>query len=94
MKIRFASRALREINEMADYYLEHSPQGGVKVERAIKMRLRHLRTSPLLGRQVGEEGVRRLVVPKYPYKIFYRIEDDTIEVLSVFHTSRDPRKAP
>jgi plasmid stabilization system protein ParE len=34
--------------------------------------------------------VRKAVVRRYPYCVYYRPHPDRIEVLSVFHTSRDP----
>ena len=94
MRIRFTSRAHREIEAMADYYKEHSPQGGANLAAAIEHRLTHLQTFPRLGRQTDTPEVRSLIVPRYPYKIFYRLTPDTIEVLSIFHTSQDPKKTP
>lgn len=29
-------------------------------------------------------------VKKFPYMVFYRVDDDQITVLAVYHTSRDP----
>ena len=35
-------------------------------------------------------GVRRAVLARFPYGIFYRHSGDVIEVLPVFHHRRDP----
>jgi plasmid stabilization system protein ParE len=36
-------------------------------------------------------NIRRAKVPRFPYLIFYQVEPGQIAVLSVFHSSRDPR---
>jgi plasmid stabilization system protein ParE len=40
---------------------------------------------------VLKKGVRRALVRRFPYGIFYRVEADHIAVLAVFHNRRDPR---
>src|SRR6266852_9695000 len=39
---------------------------------------------------VLHKGVRRGLVRRFPYGIFYRIEDDYISILAVMHNRRDP----
>ena len=34
--------------------------------------------------------VRRGLVRRFPYGVFYVVTDDTIVILAVFHASRDP----
>lgn len=37
------------------------------------------------------EGLRRVLVRRFPYAVYYRVSDDRIDVVAVYHTSRDPR---
>lgn len=37
------------------------------------------------------EDIRRAVVQRFPYSVFYRIEAAQIVVIAVFHTKRDPK---
>ncbi|HEY4219380.1 MAG TPA: type II toxin-antitoxin system RelE/ParE family toxin [Gemmatimonadaceae bacterium] len=37
-----------------------------------------------------DPGIRRAVLGKFPYAIFYRIRTDNIEILAVLHHRRDP----
>lgn len=46
----------------------------------------------IFARVHGE--VRRAVVSRFPYAVFYRIEPERIVVLAVLHTARDPRLWP
>jgi plasmid stabilization system protein ParE len=36
-------------------------------------------------------GVRRVVVRRFPYGVFYRVDPDQIAVIAVYHGHRDPR---
>lgn len=36
-------------------------------------------------------GVRRVVLRRFPYGVFYRVDPDQIAVLAVYHSRRDPR---
>ena len=36
-------------------------------------------------------GVRRVIVRRFPYRVFYRVDPDQIAVIAVYHSSRDPR---
>ena len=38
--------------------------------------------------------VRRAIVSRFPYAIFYRVEPRQIVVLTVLHTARDPKLWP
>jgi plasmid stabilization system protein ParE len=40
--------------------------------------------------QVVYRDVRRAVVRRFPYSVFYRVHSDRIEVISVFHSKRNP----
>jgi len=49
-----------------------------------------IRQLPKLGRQVYA-SLRRRLVRRFPYSIIYRIDDDQITVIAVYHGKRDPR---
>ena len=40
------------------------------------------------------EDVRRALVRRYPYAIFYVVEPDRIAVLAILHQRRDPARWP
>ena len=48
---------------------------------------------PQMFAQVHGE-VRRALVSRFPYGVFYRIEAKRVVVLAVLHTARDPRLWP
>lgn len=40
---------------------------------------------------VTYRNIRRARVPQFPYNVYYRILDDRIEVIAVFHHKRNPK---
>ena len=48
---------------------------------------------PEMFAQVHGE-VRRALVSRFPYAVFYRVESRQVVVLTVLHTSRDPKVWP
>ena len=40
---------------------------------------------------VKHKEVRRALLHRFPYSIYYLVEEDSIVVIAVFHAKRDPR---
>lgn len=38
------------------------------------------------------ENYRRALVRRFPYAVFYELENETVTVYCVFHSSREPEK--
>jgi toxin ParE1/3/4 len=49
-----------------------------------------LSAQPLSAPRVDEEDVRVLFVGRNPYKVFYRVRADSVEILHIRHTARFP----
>ena len=91
MKLRFTPRAAQDLAEIADYIRQHSPLAALRVRAAILESLQHLILFPQIGRRQKIEGVRKLVTRRYPYLVFYTIDDvaEEIVVLSIQHPARE-----
>ncbi len=91
MKLRFTPRATQDLIGIADYVREHSPQGALRVRAAILKSLQNLVRFPRLGRQQKVEGVRKLVTRRYPYLVYYTVDEAAGEViiLTIQHPARD-----
>lgn len=44
-----------------------------------------------LSFQAEHRDVRRAVLRRFPYKIYYKVYEERILFLGIFHTSRDPK---
>jgi toxin ParE1/3/4 len=90
MKLRFAPRALANIIEISEYIKEHNPAAAQRVRDAIYQSLQNLILFPHVGRRQKAEGVRRFVVPRYGYLVYYTVDEtaEEIVIVSVNHPAR------
>jgi toxin ParE1/3/4 len=52
-----------------------------------------LQDQPYSGYKTDDPEVRVRFIVRYPYKIFYRVRDDVVEIAHIRHTSRRPWRA-
>ena len=94
MKLRLTSRAHRDLLSITSYIAEEqqNPQAARIVLERIEHALARIQTMPHIGRESARPDTRELTVSRLPFIIVYRVRTDTIEILTVFHTSQDPDK--
>ena len=90
MKRRLTSRAYRDIENILTYIHERNPQAAASIAARIQHTFDLICEMPPIGRPSGRPGARERPVRQAPLLVIYQITSDAIEVLSVFHTSRDP----
>lgn len=83
------AEAEREFDESFDWYEGRKPGLGVEFAEAIQLVYDRIAANPLLHQTVFGD-VRRAVVRRFPFSILYRAHADRVEILAVFHGSRDP----
>jgi plasmid stabilization system protein ParE len=92
MKVEYSNRALADLRKLS---AGSQATFGHRVAAALETRIRaiveQIRQAPESAPRVEQRpGVRVLPLIRYPYKIFYRIADDTVRILHIRHTSRRP----
>jgi toxin ParE1/3/4 len=90
MRAQYTHQALADLAAIADYIPERNPAAAVKVETAIRSTIDLLASFPELGRDRPELSARALVIPRYPYTAYYRIEGEEIWVVHIRHQRRRP----
>ena len=68
---------------------EYSSTWG-NVRQAIREAVTLLSDQPYSGYRTNDPDVLVKFVARYPYKIFYRVRGDAIEIAHIRHTSRRP----
>jgi toxin ParE1/3/4 len=90
MKAIFTAAALAELNDIITYTLEHHPRSAASLDRCIGSTISHIEMWPESARlAAGHPGVRVVPLLRYPFKLFYRIHDNEIEILHIHHAARD-----
>ncbi|MEH1962923.1 MAG: type II toxin-antitoxin system RelE/ParE family toxin [Nostoc sp.] len=89
-RIVFHPLAEQELVDVASYYEEQNQGLGLdyltEVESAVNLLIRY----PAAG-VVVRGFVRRLILPKFPYSLLYRVvDDDLIRILAIAHHKRKP----
>lgn len=78
-----------EFIEAAEWYEKRRAGRGAKFTAAVRDVLSRIADQPDFYASVLDD-VREALVSKYPYCVYYRVDGESILVLSIFHTSRDP----
>jgi plasmid stabilization system protein ParE len=81
--------AEREFDEAFDWYDAQRPGLGTRFVAAVQAVFDMIAVLPRMHSVVFAD-VRKAVVRRFPYCVFYRPLDERIEVIAVFHSSRDP----
>ena len=81
--------AQKEFDEAFDWYDAKRPGLAFEFEAEVQKVFDRIAAVPKMHAIVFAD-VRKAVVRRFPYCVFYRPHPDRIEVLAVFHSSRDP----
>lgn len=88
MRVRWLRLALLDLNAAETYIAQDDPQAATEVVLRIVQTVSLLKEQPGIGRAGRVPGTRELVVPNTRYIVPYRVKDDTIHILRVYHSSR------
>jgi toxin ParE1/3/4 len=88
MRVKWTRRALQALDEIADTIAQDRPMAARRVVERVQQSVDHLTRHPLIGRKGRVPGTRELVVPGTPFILPYRVREEIIEILHVFHAAR------
>lgn len=80
--------------DVADAYAWYEDQSlglGMEFLRCLEATLLAVQRYPLMYPLV-HETYHRALVHRFPYAVFYEVEDDQVVVHGIFHCSQDPSK--
>lgn len=90
MRVRWLPKALRNLDDEAAYVAIDDSNAARLVALRVLDAVSMLVEQPGMGRPGRVPGTRELVVLRTRYIVPYRVREETIEILRVFHTSRRP----
>lgn len=89
--VRIRPEALDELAEAWLWYEGQREGLGDEFRSCVDVAMAEIAREPLMWPRVRGD-VRRRMTRRFPYAVLYLAEDDHIEVLAVFHSSRSPRE--
>ncbi len=95
MKVAFSPRALLRLREIQSYIAYDNVSAAARVVQRIRQSAEMLADYPQLGVSWDARS-RALVVSGTTYRLHYRInaKADTVEIITVAHTSHKPPRFP
>lgn len=91
MSVVFRDEAISDLDEIARYIGRSNPTAAARVVARIH-RVIHstIDRFPLSGRLNPANNTREFAVPGLPYLIIYLPVAGVVDIVAIFHTSRDP----
>jgi toxin ParE1/3/4 len=87
----FRPMARAEYDHEVAYYEKQQKDLGKEFSAVIDECLTEIVFTPLRYAAVVDD-IRECLVPRFPFAIYFRVIKNTVIVLSVHHTSRDPSR--
>jgi len=88
--VRYSSAAAAEVENAIGWYIQPDINQSAAFVRELERTEAHLRSHPELYQRVEGE-IRRAVLRRFPYSLFYVIENDVVLVLACLHHHQRPR---
>lgn len=88
MRVEWLRTALANLNAEAEFIAQDNRGAAERVVNAILQSVNQLKKFPAVGRPGRVPGTRELVVRGTPYIVPYRVRQETIQILRVFHGAR------
>ena len=92
MKVHFTDQAADDLEGIHAYLVARSPLGARNVQLAMQSTFTQLAAFPYLGRAQTSPSLLKLGVTRYPYNVYYTVDQaaDEVVIITVRHTSRAP----
>ena len=90
MKVSFLTLAQQELDNAVVWYNQQTEGLGQEFLDELDRTVRRAISFPLSCPEI-EPGIRRGLIPRFPYGLIYGVDGDTIVVVAVAHLHRRPR---
>jgi plasmid stabilization system protein ParE len=91
MRVVFTDEALHDLDEILTFVAAHYPTIVSPFQQRLRTVLRRIGSWPKSAEEVEQRpGVRMVPLVRFPYKVFYQVTGDAVEILHVHHAARQP----
>jgi toxin ParE1/3/4 len=89
MRLRWTTPAAQDLYNIVLRIQQDNPDAAAKVAKTLYDGCGKLGNFPRRGRKGRIEGTRELVFAGLPYIVVYRIQDQNLEILRIYHGAQD-----
>ena len=89
MRLRWTPDAAEDLYRIVRYIQQNNPTAASRVADALVDGCERLLRFPRAGRTGRREGTREFVLTGLPYIVVYRIADEVVEVLRIYHGAQE-----
>jgi toxin ParE1/3/4 len=89
MQVRWTTAAASDLENIANYLFEKTPENAARLIREICGAVFALKTYPNRGRAGKKSGTRELVIRSLPYIVVYKVGSDVLYVARILHGAQD-----
>lgn len=82
-------RADLDIEAVFDWYEKEQPRLGIEFLDELRATYNRIVAGPFKYQHL-RSGIRRALLRRFPYAVYFAVEQTVIVVLTVLHASRDP----
>ncbi|MEA2877165.1 MAG: toxin ParE1/3/4 [Hyphomicrobiales bacterium] len=88
MKVRYTVPAQVDLDDLYNFVSDNNPFAAERIKRQIRVDAELLGELPYIARESDYPGIRIRKVRRYPYLIFYSVQEDEVHILRVRHGAR------
>ena len=88
--VKISSLAQKDLLESSEWYDEQTLGLGERFAEMIYGSINTIAKDPLIYKKV-KFNIREFIVDQFPYLIVYEYKNDVVNILRIFHTSRNPK---
>jgi toxin ParE1/3/4 len=89
MKVVYTDEALHNLEEILGYTASNYPTASTSFQKRLRTVVARIGTWPESAQEVAARpGVRVVPLLRYPYKVFYRVTSEAVEILYIHHAAR------
>lgn len=87
--VELSGEAEEDFDRSYEFYYEKNPIIADTFYQSIKLSFENIKENPITF-PIAYKDLRKYVVKNFPFVIYYQIIDTIIQVIAIFHTSRNP----